>query len=361
MTTPTQKQNRSKKSTIAMDSTLEKASGGPERAVEAFAAASKPARSYARFETLEPRVLLSADINPAQPISGAIDAPGETDTYAFTLTNDTKIVFDSLTNNSNITWTLTGPKGVEVASRALTGSDSVSLSGSPLLDLVAGEYSLTVDANNDVTGNYSFRLIDLERTQQVTPGTPVTGELGPANETDVYRFNAVAGDSVYFDRQSLVGSTVYWRLLDPYGRSVFGPTSMSNDVGPVALTVGGMYTLLVEGYVSSIGTTSYGFTIDPRGNTPVAPLPVGVPLVLGATTAGNITSTTQKDDYNFTLAGDAKIYFDSLTNNGNLRWSLVGPLGTVVSARSLTTSDSGSLAGSAIYALTAGEYVLTAC
>ena len=85
---------------------------------EFFSSTSKPTETHANqarqnvqletpkksilFETIEPRVLMSADA--AISISGAIDAPGEVDRYAFTLTSDIKVVFDSLTNNSNFNW-----------------------------------------------------------------------------------------------------------------------------------------------------------------------------------------------------------------------------------------------------------------
>src|SRR5688572_10880197 len=69
-----------------------------------------PARPV-RFEALEPRVLLSGDVNPAQTVSGQIEVPGEVDQYAFTLPQNARIVFDSLSNASNANWSLTGPNG----------------------------------------------------------------------------------------------------------------------------------------------------------------------------------------------------------------------------------------------------------
>src|SRR5688572_23630843 len=52
-----------------------------------------------RFESLEPRVLLSGDVAPAQTVTGSIDVPGESDQYGLNLTENARIVFDSLTNN----------------------------------------------------------------------------------------------------------------------------------------------------------------------------------------------------------------------------------------------------------------------
>src|SRR5688572_2260967 len=83
------------------------------------------------LETLEPRILLSADLNP---IDGSIDVPGETDRYAFSLTQPRRIYFDSLTDSDRINWTLSGPRGTEVQGRRFNSSDSADLSGAAVLE-----------------------------------------------------------------------------------------------------------------------------------------------------------------------------------------------------------------------------------
>ncbi|HLF95978.1 MAG TPA: CARDB domain-containing protein, partial [Methylococcaceae bacterium] len=306
-----------------------------------------------RFEALEPRVLLSADVNPAPAITGSIDVPGETDQYGFTLDQNTRVVFDSLTDNANINWSLTGPKGIEVSNKSFTTSDSADSVASPLLDLGTGDYTLTVDGISDTTGSYSFRLIDLLQTREITPGTAVSGVLDPARETDAYRFSATAGERFYFDAQGVSGGDVYWRLLDPHGRKVFGPTSMSSDVDVSTLAIDGSYTLLVEGRVYNSGTATYGFNVQKVADDPATA------LTIGTTVSGNIAHVGQRDFYAFSLADARQIYFDSFTNDGRFNWTLTGPRGTVVSARSFTASDSANLSGSAIYDLVAGDYSLT--
>src|SRR3546814_14833630 len=52
---------------------------------------------------------LLRSLNP-NGVSGRIASPGETRSYAFTLTARTMALFDSLTPNSSLTWTLTGPE-----------------------------------------------------------------------------------------------------------------------------------------------------------------------------------------------------------------------------------------------------------
>lgn len=54
-------------------------------------------------ETLEPRLLMSADLIP---VAGSIDVPGETDYYTFDLATECMILFDALTPDARFAWAL---------------------------------------------------------------------------------------------------------------------------------------------------------------------------------------------------------------------------------------------------------------
>ena len=177
-------------------------------------------------------------------VIGSIDVPGEVDQYGFDLKEKSWIIFDSLTIDSNFDWSLSGPHGTEVANRSFSNSDSIDSIASPLLDLSAGSYTLTVKALGDTIGPYSFRLIDVQQTEIIAPGTLVSGALDPANETDAYRFIATTGERYYFDRRTFDGGDVYWRLVDPSGGLTFDRTSLGSDVRPLTLATTGTYTLL---------------------------------------------------------------------------------------------------------------------
>ena len=314
--------------------------------------APPPSQSPFRLEALEPRILLSG--SPVEPvrIDGSLDVAGETDRYSLTLTDPSRVVFDSLTNNANIRWSLDGPRGNVVSSRPFSQSDSGDLSGDVAYDLPAGDYMFTVDGVADATGAYGFRLIDINTARDLTPGTPVTGELSPANETDAYKFSVVAGQRFYFDRFSNSGDC-YWRLLDPYGRTVAGPTGMGSDIGEMTLGLDGSYTLLIEGRSSATGTSSYSFNVVALQD------PAPVAMTLGEDVYGRITGAGLRDLYTFSLASEQRVLFDSLTNNGNLTWSLTGPQGNLVSSRSLQQSDSIDISGNTLLTLASGDYTLT--
>ncbi len=289
-------------------------------------------------------------------VNGTLSAPGEKDSYAFTLPSNSLLYFDSLTNSGNLQWSLTGPTGTVVSNRLFNNSDALELNADPVLALPLGDYTLTVVGSGQTTGAYSFRLSSLATASMLTPGTPVSGTLNPANSTVFYQFNATAGQSFYFAQQS--GSTnVWWRLIDPYGNMLFS-TFQSNDAGRLTLTASGVYTVLVEGRIGSTGTSNYSFNVAPIADTTQA-------LTLGNLVSGSLSAPGQQDHYTFTLPATEQLYFDSLTNNGGIQWSLTGPMGLVVNQNTFSTtnafnsSDSSDLNGNPVLVLPPGTYTLT--
>src|SRR5690606_6673790 len=161
-------------------------------------------------EPLGAGMLAASDV---PPITRAIDVPGASDTFVFTLTEAKKVYFDSLTDNNNIRWTLTGPDGTIVNSRGFGSSDSRDISGSNILDLAMGEYRLVVDALNDSTGVYSFRLLDIANATPFAVGIPVSAQ-NEGRRTDLYKFDVTApGQRFFLDRDLLSAGDVTWRLI----------------------------------------------------------------------------------------------------------------------------------------------------
>ena len=324
--------------------------GLPARLASLVRGPLPPFRRRPLIEALEPRVLLSAD-SLVPTIEGSLDVPGEVDRYGFVLENATRVVFDSLTQDSNKRWSLTGPEGALVTDRRFDQSDSVNQSGTVAFDLMPGDYTLTVDGAGDNTGAYSFRLLDLGQADEITPGTPQEGRLEPGRETDAYQFSVVAGSKFYFDRTLGVESGAYWRLLDPFGRNVWGPTSMGGDVGETLMQYDGAYTLLIEGRVSNGTPMDYRFNVVPVVETTV-------PVEVGATVMGTLASAGARVLHTFTLDSERTVLFDSLVNRSDVQWSLIGPRGTVVGARGLHQSDANAWNTNTALALGSGDYTL---
>src|SRR5262249_53481529 len=160
------------------------------------------------------------------------------------------------TDNTRLNWTLKTADGVTVAQRHFTSdADGWSASsGSPLLDLLTGDYVLTVDGGNSTTGDFQFRLLDVSQGTNLTTGRSVSSQLIPANETDVYRFSAQAGDRYFFDVTSQ-SDGFHWQLLSPTGKVIFSQgvyDTRESDIDVTVLPESGTYTLLIEGPLSFV-------------------------------------------------------------------------------------------------------------
>ncbi|WP_032908246.1 hypothetical protein, partial [Mesorhizobium sp. LNHC252B00] len=200
------------------------------------------------------------------------------------------------------------------------------------------------------TGAYKFRLLDLAAADPITSGTPVPGVLPTGTETALYRFDAQAGEKFFFDQQSQTGSgNVYWRLIDPFGKQVWFNSFVDQDVETLAFN--GTYTLAVEGYVSNTSPVDFTFGIQKVEDTTA-------PLTVGATMDGAIAHSGQQNRFTFDLASPARLYFDSLTYDTNLSWTLIGPHGEEVSTRYFIYSDAANLSGNPVLDLVAGAYTL---
>ena len=120
-----------------------------------------------------------------QSVADSLATPGQTKSYSFDLTTATQLFFDSLNNNSNLTWSLIGPGGWPVRDHSASFQEGDRHG----LDLAAGHYTLIVDGNADMTGSYAFRLSDVATALPVTLSSQVIGVLNPGTATQLYRLN----------------------------------------------------------------------------------------------------------------------------------------------------------------------------
>ncbi len=280
-------------------------------------------------------------------VNGTLATPAQVQRYTFTLTTTNRLYFDSLTNRSDMQWTLDGPAGRVVDHRALYYSDGYR--GFSSFQLSPGSYTLSVNGTGNATGGFGFRLLNLGATTPIATDTPIARTLNPANSTDGLSFTGTAGAKLYFNNTATGLGNAYWRLLDPYGQAVFADY-LANDQGPVVLNFSGDYTLLVEGDVAATGTLNYAFQIHTDVDGSQA-------LALGSTINASIATPGQAQRYSFTLATTKLLYFDSLLRADNLQWTLDGPLNRVVDHRGMNNSD--GYRGQGWLSLYPGAYVLT--
>ena len=286
--------------------------------------------------------------------------------YNFTLAQDALVYLDvlhSATSSQSIYWSLNGAAGNYVSGRNFAASNAGSYSsGSGLVfSLPAGGYNLEIDGDFSNGETYSFRLLDvadagLTDVNALALDTTTSGTLdSPAREAHAYRFDAVAGQSLDFDSlTSTAHADARWRLIGPDGTIVFTQPLTTDQTG-IALSAAGTYSLLIEGGTTDTSSTrSYSFQVIDQGIAPQ-------PLTLGATVLASLSTTSEVDQYTFTLAAATKLYFDALAGDADFVWTLADDVPTShVTDRSWTASDGAGIAdGSVVLDLAAGNYTLS--
>ena len=268
----------------------------------------------------------SLSLNEA--VIGDIATPGAEQSYLFTLNSSRQLLFDIQRVEGNLWWSLEGPAGLLVSRQSLTVDDWNSLDTvERMFTAVAGEYRLTVDGSGNATGAYRFILHDLAAAEGINPGIPVTATLDPASKAILYQFSASAGDQFFFDERSPAPVNANWRLVNPYGMTVF--SQAFSDVETRTLASSGTHTLVVSGRGTADTSIEIGLNVQPAGRiTP--PAWTGDLLTLGQPVSGSLTIPGNMRSYLFTINADTQLYFDSLSAASGLHWTLEGPAGKLI-------------------------------
>lgn len=283
-------------------------------------------------------MLLVSDPTKALPlnsqVSDSLNIPSQVKNYTFNLTTPTALYFASLTNDNNLVWTLSGPKGVVQSIGFGWGSANLVGDMRSVGLMPAGNYTLTVSGNGPYIAPYQFNLMTLPSATAVALGSVVSGSLNPTNATHLYQFNGTAGQNLYFDSLSFFSTdttnrqgTATWMLLDPYGNKIFwdplGYGAQPLDAGRFTLTNSGTFTLVVQGLVDDgPGTSNYSFQVFPVTD-------VTTPLSFNSRVTGSITTPGQFQNYTFNVTTPTPLWFDDGFGNDdpNLNWELTGPQG----------------------------------
>uniref|UniRef100_UPI0030D90977 putative Ig domain-containing protein n=1 Tax=Tychonema sp. LEGE 07196 TaxID=1828665 RepID=UPI0030D90977 len=266
--------------------------------------------------------LKTVPLTLGQTVTQSIDKAGEKDTYSFEGKVGEKLFFDGITGNGNLSVQLydpfgnlvVDPSGYPISNRS-TNSDWL-----PQALTANGTYRLVIDASNNTTGNYSFKLSDLTSSSPLNLTSPNTGtaEIG---EVDLYQIIGSQGQVLNFDLNAAAWNNGNWVLYGPDNKAIATPQGNSPDF-LVALPTAGLYTLAVTG--NNTSPVSYSFRA-----TDITPAPTAS-TGLNSTISGTLTAGNPKN-YKFTANAGTQIFLDSINNsNWEIRSSLIAPDGSKV-------------------------------
>lgn len=140
-------------------------------------------------------------------------------------------------------------------------------------------------------------------------------------------------------------------LLGTYQVPIFGTTAI---LGNVTLAGPGQYLAVVQDK-DGVATAQYRFLVEE-----VAETVLSAPLVLNEPNWHRFNSLGERNEYTFTLGAETRVYFDALTGQSDVFWTLTGPDGTLVDRRRFDQSDAYGISDAeAVIELAAGSYTLT--
>jgi hypothetical protein len=286
---------------------------------------TRPVRSIAPYHP--PRVEIPEVRTETQAasvgfqVTDGIGVAGEVDTYEFSVDDQQVVYFDGQNDITDVRWTLADSNGNTI----FDNISMFSISDPGEYTLNAGDYVITVTANGDYTGTYSFQLWDVPPPQTfvidvgttVSPNNPASGAgtIETVGVSDIYTFNVDPGEVVYFDGESET-TDILWSLLDSAGNALFADESLFtiSDPGAYTLNRGGEYTIVTHARVDETG--DYSFTLWD------VPEPQQFEFSVGDTVTGTIESVGAVDIYTFNVEPGTSLYFSGSSENVGVRWSV---------------------------------------
>ncbi|MEN8447232.1 MAG: hypothetical protein ABG776_19720, partial [Cyanobacteria bacterium J06555_13] len=286
-------------------------------------------------------------------VSGRIATPEEQDIYRFSGSAGQRVLIDGLSSESfNIQLQLVSPTGEFLVNRL-----SASRNSEVLTLPASGTYSITVNGAN-VTGDYSFRVLDLAEAEPLTLGVDLTNTLESNLATAIYTFDGTAGQALAFDMvdtSSPFGGS--WALYGPVANTLIARNRSLDDFDAV-LPADGTYTLVIDGNDNS--PISYTFTVS--DTTPSISV---VPSGFNTVQTGTLATADQADVFTFDAIAGTRFIFDGLSSSSsNIRAQLTAPNGSTLFSSlrltddfaQLTLPESGAYSVTVTTSSTLGDY-----
>ena len=137
---------------------------------------------------------LVTSLTLGETITGSIVEAGEEEVYTFEGTAGQRLYYDGISGHFQIDTRLISPNGEQVLFNRNT-ADNLQ----PFTLLETGTYELIVDASSNITGDYSFQLLDTASAIDLTLDSTISGSLDSGQQTVFYKFEGTAEQQLSFE------------------------------------------------------------------------------------------------------------------------------------------------------------------
>jgi len=260
-------------------------------------------------------------------------------------------MLDSLAPPSNYwQWRIDGAAGEQASGYSWQGD------AMPALWLSAGVHTLTVQSYYAIAiGAVPLRLLSFPDAATVLPGQAAAGTLDQSRGSRVYRVPVEAGHKVRVQTNGSAGGSVGWRLFDLAGRLAASGGSFGASSPVLDVPSSGDYWLVVDGDLGNSPTAQVSFDLTVQAFDDLA-VPLALPAGDSGEVSGQLAVAGQSVVYDFDVAQAGTFVFDSLTNRGDLQWTLSDGVAAVFTGVALSAADAAT--ASPARWLAAGHYQL---
>ena len=297
--------------------------------------------------------LLDVSAQPSLPINTVVTNTLDVyplQVYRYAGTAGQRLYFQGQPSNPGGFWTLFDPNNAIVtAGSAGLGSDfEVTLPLSGTYTLLLTSYSSSASPEAFQVNDYSYF------TNAYTIGNTVVDTITRPGEQRFYSFTGTVGQHLIYDavtNDTPAPNVISVSLVNPQGLTeAFGGTRFFNDQGPFTLQQSGTYTLVFDGYISSIGT--FAFRLLDVATQPV--LPVGLAVT-------NTLDAYPLQVYRYEGTNGQHLYFKGFSGNASGSWRIYDPNNNQVNGGggSLTSDFQVVLPLTGTYAVTITSYGTT--
>ncbi len=269
---------------------------------------------------------LVTSLTLGETVTGSIFEAGEDEVYTFEGTAGQRLYYDGISGQFGINTRLISPSGEQVLFNRNT-ADNLQ----PFTLLETGTYQLIVDGSGNITGDYSFQLLDLPNATDLTFDTTISGSLEPGQETQLYKFEGTANQKLFLeDKGSQTGG--FYKLYSPDNQlltlQIF---TVAGRIREINLPENGTYVLALEGF-SNREILNYSFSlVTSEINT--------TELTLSKIVSSNISKTGEEDIYTFEGTVGQSLYYNGISGDLRIDTSLISPSGERVFVNNNIASD----------------------
>ncbi|NJR16282.1 MAG: hypothetical protein HC785_11565 [Calothrix sp. CSU_2_0] len=266
-------------------------------------------------------------------ILGKINNPGERYIYKFGMVEGQSIYFDPLKFAGDANYWR-----VEIISPS--GRKLVDASGNhsgPLNLTETGNYQLIISTYSGITGDYGFKLLDLDTIPVAQFDTNITDTINPGTEDRLYRFNGNQGQRLYLDTLS-TQTRLDWVLYRADNQVAI---SQSWSDIELELPSTGEYILALRGSAAFNSSVGYTFRIV-TPDTNIVELTGFGSQANPNTQTGSISEKGEQDIYTFTGSKGQRLYFDVLdviAERYGIEATLISPSGKEYFKHSMSEGD----------------------